>query len=274
MSEAANTILVIDGDPDMRVLVDARFELDGYLVTVAETGKAGLNASIHVRPHLIILDPALPDMNGLEVLNLVRSWSDVPVIVLSSETDEKWKVRLLRAGADDYVTKPFGVDELAARCDAVLRRRRNVLDKDPVVQTGSLSIDLLSRTVTLNGQYVTLTRKEFRLLHILAVHVGLVISHRQLIDEIWGTSASNNLQYLRTLMRKLRQKLEFDPGEPNLLVSESGIGYRLNRDAVPSPQGAVAAVPGRAFPSPHGWNIGSNDAENVVIAQSSERRRP
>jgi two-component system KDP operon response regulator KdpE len=249
MSDAAGTILVIDGDPRMIRVISARLADYSYLVTGAETGRARLNASIHIRPDLIILDPALPDMNGLEVLNQVRSWSDVPVIVLSFETDENWKVDLLRGGADDYVTKPFGVAELAARCEAVLRRRRNIVDKDPVVQTGPLSIDLLSRTVTLNGQYVTLTRKEFQLLHILAAHVGLVITHRQLIDGIWGTSASNNLQYLRTLMRKLRQKLELDPRQPALLISESGVGYRLERNAAPSAHGAIVKANG---PAHHG----------------------
>jgi two-component system, OmpR family, KDP operon response regulator KdpE len=244
MDEAASTILLIDGDPTMRRIISARLVPYGYLVTSAETGSAGLNASIHLRPDLIILDPALPDMSGLEILSQVRSWSDVPVIVLSSQTDEKWKVRLLRGGADDYMTKPFGIAELAARCDAVLRRRRSALDKDPVVQTGPLSIDFLSRTVTLNGQYVTLTRMEFRLLHILAAHVGLVITHRQLIDGIWGTSASNNLQYLRTLMRKLRQKLEADPSQPMLLISESGIGYRLERNAASPASEAIMKAGG------------------------------
>jgi two-component system, OmpR family, KDP operon response regulator KdpE len=241
MGIAASTVLVIDGDPDTGSVINAGLVNYGYLVTGAETGKAGLHASVHGRPDLIILDPALPDMRGLEVLNQVRSWSDVPVIVLSAETDENSKVRLLRAGADDYVTKPFGIAELAARCEAVLRRQRNAVRKDPVVRTGPLSIDLLTRTVTLNGEYMTLTRKEFRLLHLLAAHVGLVITHRQLIEGIWGTSASNNLQYLRTLMRKLRQKLEVDPSQPTLLISESGIGYRLERDA-PSPHGVATTA--------------------------------
>jgi two-component system KDP operon response regulator KdpE len=234
MSKAASTVLMIDGDPGMRRVISARLAPHGYVVTGVETGKAGLHASVHVRPDLIIFDPALPDMSGLELLKRLRSWSDVPVIVLSHETDEKWKVRLLRSGADDYVTKPCNVAELAARCEALLRRRGSVVEKDPMVQTGSLTINLLSRVVTLDGKYVTLTRKEFRLLHLLASHIGLVITHDQLIKGIWDNAASNNLQYLRTLMRKLRQKLEADPSQPKLLISESGTGYRLERNAGPS----------------------------------------
>ncbi len=234
MGKAAGTLLVIDGDPEIRRLISAGLEPHGYSITAAETGEAGLNAAIRIRPDLILLDTALPDMSGLEVLNVIRSWSTVSVIILSAETDERLKVDLLKSGADDYVAKPFGVAELAARCEAVLRRSSNAATTAPVVRTGPLTIDLSSRAVTLDGQRITLTRKEYRLLHILASHVGLVITHDQLIDGIWGATSSNHLQYLRTLMRKLRQKLEADPGEPKLLVSESGVGYRLERNAIHS----------------------------------------
>jgi two-component system KDP operon response regulator KdpE len=242
MCEAAGSVLVIDGDPRTRRFISADFEPYGYLVNAAETGWAGLNAAAHVRPDLIILDPALPDMSGLEVLNVIRSWSNVPVIILSLETDEERKVHLLRSGADDYVTKPFGMAELAARCEAVLRRSHNAADRDPVVRTGPLTIDFMSRAVILDGRHVTLTRKEYRLLHLLASHVGLVITHNQLIDGLWGNALPNNVQYLRTLVRKLRQKLEVDPGQPKLLISESGIGYRLERNAVPTAHGTIVAV--------------------------------
>jgi two-component system KDP operon response regulator KdpE len=231
MRKAAGTILIIDGDSGTRHAVSADLEPYGYQVSDAGTGKTGLNATVQGRPDLIILDPALPDICGVEILNRIRSWSDVPIIVLSSDTDESRKVYLLRNGADDYVTKPFGIAELVARCEAVLRRQRLTADKPPVVRTGPLTIDLLSHVVTLHGQCVALTRRELRLLHLLASHVGMVITHRQLIDGIWANAEPNNLQYLRTLMRKLRQKLEADPQQPMLLVSESGIGYRLQRHA-------------------------------------------
>jgi two-component system, OmpR family, KDP operon response regulator KdpE len=233
MRKAANTILVIDDEPQIRRFVKAGLELYGYSVSEGENGSAGLNAVAHGRPDLIILDLGLPDISGLEVLNTIRSWSNVPVIVLSVQVDEEQKVHLLRSGADDYMIKPFGIAELAARCEAALRRYHKATDKDPVVRTGPLSVDLVSRAVTLDGQHITLTRKEYRLLHLLASHLGLVMTHNQLIKEIWGNSSPDNVQYLRTLVRKLRQKLEADPSQPKLLISESGVGYRLERNVAP-----------------------------------------
>jgi two-component system, OmpR family, KDP operon response regulator KdpE len=238
MGKATDTVLVIDGDARIRRTIAADLEPYGYLVSTAEGGGAGLNAAVHVRPALIILDSALPDMSGLEFVSVIRSWSDVPVIVLSSDTDERQKVDFLRGGADDYMTKPFGVAELAARCDALLRRARIAAAREPVVRTGPLTIDLVSRAVVVDGRQVTLTRKEYRLLHLLASHVGLVITHDQLIRGIWDNASSNSVQYLRTLMRKLRGKLEADPAQPKLLISESGVGYRLERGAaLPSARG-------------------------------------
>jgi two-component system KDP operon response regulator KdpE len=227
MPKPANKILVIDDEPQIRRFVAAGLDLYGYMVTEAENGVAGLNTAARLRPDLIILDLALPDMSGLQVLTTVRSWSNIPVIVLSIEVAEEQKVRLLRTGADDYMAKPFGVDELAARCEAALRRYHKTTEKDPVVQTGPLTIDLVTRAVTLHGQHVTLTRKEYQLLHLLASHLGLVITHDQLIKDLWGNSSPDNIQYLRTLVRQVRQKLEANPSQPTLLISESGVGYRL-----------------------------------------------
>jgi len=232
MRKAANTVLVIDDEPQIRRFISAGLELYGYSVREAENGSAGLNAVAHLRPDVIVLDLSLPGMSGLEVLQTIRSWSNVPVIVLSIQADEEQKVYLLRSGADDYMAKPFGIAELAARCEAALRRYHKAADKDPVVRTGPLTIDLVSRAVTLDGQHVTLTRKEYQLLHLLASHLGLVITHTQLIKDLWGNSSPDNVQYLRTLVRKLRQKLEVEPSQPKLLKSESGVGYRLERDAV------------------------------------------
>jgi two-component system, OmpR family, KDP operon response regulator KdpE len=228
MPKAANTILIIDDEPQIRRFVKAGLEHSGYSVSEAENGAAGLNAVAHSRPDLIILDLGLPDMSGVEILDRMRSWSNVPVIVLSVEVEEEQKVRLLRGGADDYVIKPFGIAELAARCEAALRRYHRAAYKDPLVRTGPLTVDLVSRVVTLNGRPMTLTRQEYRLLHLLASHIGLVITHNQLIKEIWGNSSPDNVQYLRTLVRRLRQKLEADPSQPKLLISESGVGYRLD----------------------------------------------
>lgn len=232
MHNAANTILVIDHERQIRRFISAGLELYGYSVIEADNGAAGLNAAVH-RPDLIILDPALPDTNGADVLQNIRSWSNVPIIILSVRSEEEQKVRFLRAGADDYMTKPFGIAELAARCEAALRRYHKAVDKAPVVHTGPLTIDLVRRAVTLDGQYVTLPRQEYRLLHLLASHHGLVITHNQLIRDIWGDDSPNNVRYLRTLVRKLRQRLEADPGRPKLLISEPGVGYRLERNVAP-----------------------------------------
>jgi two-component system KDP operon response regulator KdpE len=234
MHKAANTVLVIDHEQHIRRFIIAGLELYGYSVSEAENGVTGLNAVAQIRPDLIVLDPALSDMSGVEVLNTIRSWSNVPVIILSIRSDEEQKVHFLRGGADDYMTKPFGIGELAARCEAALRRYHKSSDKDPVVRTGPLMVNLVSRAVTLDGRPVTLARQEYRLLHLLASNVGLVVTHDQLVADIWGDASPNCIRYLRTLMRKLRQKLEVDPSQPKLLISEAGVGYRLERNAVPS----------------------------------------
>jgi two-component system, OmpR family, KDP operon response regulator KdpE len=220
-------VIIIDDEAQIRRFLRAGFELHGYTVHEAESATLGLQIATMEKPDLIILDLNLPDLQGSEVLECVRSWSNVPIIVLSIQADEHEKVRLLRLGADDYVVKPFGISELLARSEAAMRRHMRSTDRDPVVRAGPLSIDLVSRAVTLQGKRVQLTRKEYALLHALATHAGLVLTHPQLIEEIWRTRAGN-IQYLRILVRKLRQKVEIDPTRPVLIVSESGVGYRLN----------------------------------------------
>jgi len=220
-------VLVIDDEAQIRRFLRAGFELHGYTVLEAENAMAGLRAATIDKPDLIILDLNLPDLEGAEVLERIRSWSNVPIIVLSILGDEQEKVRLLRLGADDYVVKPFGISELLARGEAAMRRQLRSADREPVVRAGPLSIDLVSRAVSLSGKRVQLTRKEYTLMHTLATHAGLVVTHQQLIKEIWGARAGN-IQYLRILVRKLRQKVEVDPTQPLLIVSESGVGYRLD----------------------------------------------
>jgi two-component system, OmpR family, KDP operon response regulator KdpE len=227
MNKPANVVLVIDDEPKIRRFLRAGFELHGFSVIEAENGAEGLKAATFSAPDLIILDLALPDLHGSDVLEQLRSWSNVPVIILSVESDEQEKVQLLRMGADDYVVKPFGIAELLARSEAALRRYFKSATENPVVTAGPLSIDLVSRTVLLNKNQIRLTRKEYRLLHILATHVGLVVTHDQLLKEIWSGNQRDNIQYLRILVRKLRQKIEADSNQPRLLVTESGVGYRL-----------------------------------------------
>jgi two-component system KDP operon response regulator KdpE len=227
MNKPSNVVLMIDDEPKIRRFLRAGFELQGYSVIEAENGADGLKAATFSAPDLVILDLGLPDLHGREVLERLRSWSNVPVIILSVVSNEDEKVRLLKAGADDYVVKPFGMAELLARSEAALRRYFKTATENPVVTAGPLSIDLVARTVSLNDSQIRLTRKEYRLLHILATHVGLVVTHDQLLKEIWTGNQRDNIQYLRILVRKLRQKIETDPNHPRLLVTESGVGYRL-----------------------------------------------
>src|SRR6201996_5334214 len=227
MNKSTNLVLLIDDEPKIRRFLRAGFELHGFSVLEAENAADGLKAATFSAPDLIILDLALPDLHGTEVLEQLRSWSNVPVIVLSVESDEQEKVQLLRLGADDYVVKPFGIAELLARSEAALRRYFKSAAENPVVTAGPLSVDLANRCVSLNKNQVKLTPKEYGLLHILAMHVGLVVTHDHLLKEIWGGNQRDNIQYLRILVRKLRQKIETDPNDPRLLITESGVGYRL-----------------------------------------------
>jgi two-component system KDP operon response regulator KdpE len=227
MNKPSNVVLLIDDEPRIRRFLCAGFELQGYSVIEAENAADGLKAATFSAPDLVILDLGLPDLPGAEVLERLRSWSNVPVIILSVVASEDEKVRLLKAGADDYVVKPFGMAELLARSEACLRRYFKTATENPVVVAGPMSVDLVGRTVSLNNNQIRLTRKEYRLLHILATHVGLVVTHDQLLREIWSGNQRDNIQYLRILVRKLRQKIEADPNHPRLLVTESGVGYRL-----------------------------------------------
>jgi two-component system KDP operon response regulator KdpE len=227
MNKPANIVLLIDDEPRIRRFLRAGFELNGFAVLEAENAAEALKIATFSPPDLIILDLALPDMHGTEVLERLRSWSNVPIIILSVVSSEDEKVQLLQAGADDYVVKPFGMAELLARGEAALRRFFKSATESPIVIAGPLSVDLVTRTVSLNNSQIRLTRKEYRLLHILAMHVGLVVTHDQLLKEIWTGNQRENIQYLRILVRKLRKKIETDPNAPRLLVTESGVGYRL-----------------------------------------------
>src|ERR1700742_1241796 len=227
MNKPSNVVLLIDDEPKIRRFLRAGFELDGFTVLEAENAAEALKIATFSPPDLIILDLALPDLHGTEVLDRIRSWSNVPVIILSVVSGEDEKVRLLQSGADDYVVKPFGMAELLARSEAALRRYLKTATENPVVSAGPLSVDLVGRAVSLNKNQIRLTRKEYRLLHILAMHVGLVVTHDQLLKDIWSGNQRDNIQSLRILVRKLRQKIETDPNNPRLLVTESGVGYRL-----------------------------------------------
>lgn len=232
MNNHAPSVLLVDDEAQIRRFLRAGFEMDGFSVHDADNGNDGIKNATMRPPDLVILDLALPDMDGSEVLSRLRSWSNVPVIVLSVRSNEDEKVKLLQLGADDYVVKPFGMAELLARSRAAIRRHTRNESGDPVVSLGRLVVDLANRSVFVDGERLSLTRKEFRLLQILAQHAGNVVTHGQLLNEIWGAGHDQDSHYLRIFVRKLRQKIEADPTKPKLLLTELGVGYRLSTDDV------------------------------------------
>jgi two-component system KDP operon response regulator KdpE len=226
MSEP-HSVLVVDDEVQIRRFLRAGFELEGFAVHEAKDAAEALRAATLRAIDLVILDLALPDLDGGDVLERLRAWSDVPVIVLSVRSSEAEKVRLLELGADDYVVKPFGMAELLARAKAALRRQTRGQAGESVVVVDRLKIDLATRAVFLDEERLPLTPKEYRLLQMLAQHAGNVVTHQQLLKDIWGPPHVGNTHYLRIFVRKLRQKIETDPNRPTVLLTELGVGYRL-----------------------------------------------
>jgi two-component system KDP operon response regulator KdpE len=196
----------------------------------ASTGEQALTQTATEYPDLVILDLGLPDMDGQEVVRRLREWTDVPIIILSVRDREKDKVRAFDEGADDYVTKPFGMSELMARMRAALRHRLQSETKDPVFRAGDLLVDLARRAVIVAGREVKLTPKQYDLLRVLVAHAGKVLTHQQLLRQVWGPGYGEETQYLRVYIGQLRQKIEPDPARPSYILTEPGVGYRL-RDA-------------------------------------------
>jgi two-component system KDP operon response regulator KdpE len=225
MSAGDQRVLVVDDEPQIVRGLQVILRNEGYRVEEATTKQEALD-SVSVRPpDAIVLDLVLPDGNGLEVCREIRRWSQVPILVLSAVGDEQQKVLALDAGADDYVTKPFGSEELLARIRAVLRRRSD--DGDSPVEVGDLEIDLAGRSVRRGGEEVHLTPIEFDLLSKLAEHPGRLVTHRQLLQEVWGPGYEDETHYLRVHFAHVRAKLEPDPSNPRYVITEPGIGYRL-----------------------------------------------
>jgi two-component system KDP operon response regulator KdpE len=219
-------ILVIDDEVQIRRLLRVMLEAAGYAVREAEAGQIGLSEAAYRRPDVIVLDLGLPDLPGVEVLKRLREWSKVPVLILSVRGAESDKIAALDAGADDYLTKPFGSGELLARLRVLLRRTQTP-EETGVVKFGTVEVDFTRRVVTKNGAEVRLTAKEYALLRLLLVHRDKVITHRQVLREIWGPKAEDQTHYLRVYMARLRQKLEDEPNQPKYFRTESGIGYRF-----------------------------------------------
>ena len=226
MSAVPLKILVIDDEPPIRKLLRMGLSTQGYQILEAPTGKASLELLTN-NPDLIILDLGLPDIQGHELLRKIRARNErVPIVVLSSRGDEAGKVQALDFGADDYVTKPFGMDELLARMRAALRHQLQVHGQRPIFRTGDLSVDLVRRIVRIGDKEVKLSPKEFDLLRLLVQHAGKVLTHKLLLGELWDAEHTD-AQYLRVYVRQLRQKIEADPERPQYILTETGIGYRL-----------------------------------------------
>ena len=221
-------ILVIDDEPQIRKFLRISLAANGYEVMEAETAAAGIALARSQAPDLLVLDLGLPDMDGQEVISAVRETAAIPIIVLSVRADEFDKVEALDRGANDYVVKPFGIAELMARIRAVLRPL-GIRDVDPVIEIGAVRIDLERRVVTKAGAELRLSRKEWELLALLARHPDHVLTHKLLLTEVWGPAHTGDTAYLRVYINQLRQKLEDDPAQPRLLVTDPGVGYRLRR---------------------------------------------
>ena len=228
MTEGAGPlrVLVVDDEPAILRFLRAGLGSQGYVVLEAETGQKALDAARNKRADIMVLDLGLPDIDGLEVIKRVRdAGSSVPIIVLSSRDNEAAKVQALDFGADDYVTKPFGVDELLARIRAAQRHRLQQQGEKPIFRTGDLTVDLVRRIVTVRGKEVKFSPREYDLLRLLVAHAGKVLTHNMILREVWGPQT--DVQYLRIYVRALRQKIELDTEKPEYIVTETGVGYRL-----------------------------------------------
>jgi two-component system KDP operon response regulator KdpE len=227
MSDSRQTILVVDDEPQIRRFLRTSLDVHGYDVLEAAAADEALRLATLGRPDLVVLDLGLPDRDGFEVLKTIRGWSRVPIFILSVHGRELEKVKAFEMGADDYITKPFGMAELLARVKAVLRRRLHEEVPEPVFSVGTLEVDLVRRMVRVDGADVRLSPKQYRLLQILVAHAGKVVTHHHLLKEIWGPAHLDDVQYLRIFVRKLRSRIEADPARPRYLLTELGVGYRL-----------------------------------------------
>ncbi|KAB8167897.1 response regulator [Streptomyces sp. 3MP-14] len=221
-------VLVVDDEPQILRALVINLKARGYQVDTAADGSTALRVAAASHPDVIILDLGLPDMDGVQVITRVRGWTRTPIIVLSARQTSDEKVKALDAGADDYVTKPFGMDELLARLRAAVRRLDPVaVEQEPVVETGGFTVDLAARKVQREGHDVRLTPTEWHLLEVLIRNSGKLVSHKQLLLEVWGPTHLTETNYLRVYMAQLRRKLEADPAHPRHLVTEAGMGYRF-----------------------------------------------
>lgn len=227
MSSQPTRVLIVDDEPQIRRLLRTTLGANQYQVIEAAGGEEAVRKVATERPDLVLLDLGLPDVDGQLVIQRVREWSDVPIIVLSVRERERDKVEALDRGADDYVTKPFGMSELLARIRATLRHRLRADVEEPIYQSGGLVVDLARRVVTIDGREVRLAPKEYDVLRVLVTYAGKVLTHHQLLRQVWGPGYERETHYLRVHVGQLRRKLEDDPAQPRYILTEPGVGYRL-----------------------------------------------
>jgi two-component system KDP operon response regulator KdpE len=226
VTEKGLRVLVIDDEPQIRKLLRVSLEAYGYSLAEAAAGREGIQQAVMFKPDLAIVDLGLPDMDGKAVIQQIRDWSAMPIIILTAREQEQEKIEALDAGADDYVTKPFSMGELMARMRVCLRRT-TVNESEPVLVCGGLTVDLLQRRVSVEGREVKLTPTEYEIMKLMIQHAGRVLTHKQLLKAVWGNSCSEDTHYIRIYMGQLRRKIELDPAQPRYIVTESGVGYRL-----------------------------------------------
>jgi two-component system KDP operon response regulator KdpE len=224
---ATGSVILMEDDAQIRNFVKEALEAEGWKVFEAANGERGLIEAGSRKPDLLVVDLGLPDMDGVDVIRDFRNWSTVPVLILSARSEEPEKILALDAGADDYLTKPFGIGELLARVRAVTRRRLQGTDASPQIHFSDVKVDLSRHSVIRGGQPVHLTPIEYRLLGVLLANAGKIMSHRRLMQEVWGPNHTESAHYLRIYMSHLRQKLEADPTQPVHLFTETGVGYRF-----------------------------------------------
>jgi len=229
MSETGLRVLVVDDESSIRRYLRAALSAQGFVVFEAANGQGAINAVLADRPDIIILDLGLPDFDGIEVTRRLREWSQTPIIILSVREAEQDKIAALDAGADDYLTKPFGTGELMARMRVVMRRLASKPD-EPILQVGGLQMDVSCRIVTVDENQIALTPTEYDILRLLMQNAGKVLTHRQLLRQVWGAAYETEMHILRVNISNLRRKIEPDPARPHYLVTEPGVGYRLRAD--------------------------------------------
>jgi two-component system, OmpR family, KDP operon response regulator KdpE len=229
MRTSQHKILVIEDDPQIRKFLTITLTSHDYSVIPAESGNEGIRLATSIKPDVILLDLGLPDIDGSEVIKSVRQWSKLPIIVLSVRAQEEEKVKAFDLGANDYVTKPFGTAELLARIRASLRDSITAETEETTITIGDLSIDLMKRIVSLRDERIKLSPKEFNLLKILAMNEGKLLTHKYLMQQVWGEAYSDDNQYLRIYIAQLRQKIEKDPARDQFIINEPGIGYRMEK---------------------------------------------